>query len=88
MTHTEQVTKQRPAALSAVRSDTASTTTAECLATRRALTDYLRYRLLPGRGRRLEDHVVGCVACMRVYVDVRESGWRASARRADLARAS
>ncbi|MFI6426351.1 hypothetical protein [Promicromonospora sp. NPDC050880] len=65
----------------------------ECAATRAALADYLRYRLLPGRGRRLEDHLVGCVACMRVFVDVRESAWTSTAaatttRRAALARAS
>lgn len=61
---------------------------AECDATRTALADYLRHRLLPGRRRRLEDHVVGCVACMRVFVDVRETAWTTATRRADLARAS
>ncbi|MCP2266619.1 putative zinc-finger [Promicromonospora thailandica] len=51
---------------------------ATCDTTRAALDDYLRHRLPPGRRRRLVDHVVQCVRCMRVFTDVRESAWTAA----------
>ncbi|WP_285100645.1 zf-HC2 domain-containing protein [Promicromonospora sp. MEB111] len=47
----------------------------ECRATRAALHDFVRNRLLPRRRQQVEDHMVGCSGCTRAYVDVRESYW-------------
>jgi anti-sigma factor RsiW len=35
----------------------------------------LRHRLLPGRRRELEDHLVDCAECTRAFTNVRESYW-------------
>ncbi|MBE1877901.1 zf-HC2 domain-containing protein [Myceligenerans pegani] len=48
---------------------------AACRITRGAMHDYIRHRLLPGRRRELEDHLVDCAACVRAFTDVRESYW-------------
>ncbi|GAA1852678.1 zf-HC2 domain-containing protein [Myceligenerans crystallogenes] len=50
----------------------------ECPETRAAMRDYLRNRMLPGRRRRMEDHLVGCAGCIREYVDLRQSRWTAA----------
>lgn len=58
-----------------------------CHETRTTMRDYLRNRVLPGRRRRIEDHLVGCATCIREYVDLRQSYWTAeatTARRVDL----
>ncbi|MFJ3402852.1 zf-HC2 domain-containing protein [Promicromonospora sp. NPDC090134] len=47
----------------------------ECRATRAALHDFVRNRLLPRRRQQVEDHTVGCAGCTRAFVDVRESYW-------------
>ncbi|MFD7309657.1 zf-HC2 domain-containing protein [Promicromonospora sp. NPDC059942] len=47
----------------------------ECRATRAALHDFVRNRLLPRRRQQVEDHMVGCAGCTRAFVDVRESYW-------------
>lgn len=46
-----------------------------CRSTRGAMHDYIRHRLLPGRRRELEDHLVDCAACARAFTDIRESYW-------------
>ncbi|MBL0886708.1 zf-HC2 domain-containing protein [Myceligenerans indicum] len=46
-----------------------------CRITRGAMHDYIRHRLLPGRRRELEDHLVDCSECTRAFTDVRESYW-------------
>ncbi|GAB3158240.1 hypothetical protein GCM10027059_02600 [Myceligenerans halotolerans] len=48
---------------------------AGCRITRGAMHDYIRHRLLPGRRRELEDHLVDCAECARAFTDVRESYW-------------
>lgn len=48
---------------------------AACRLTRGAMHDYIRHRLLPGRRRELEDHLVVCAECTRAFTDVRESYW-------------
>ncbi|WP_460756394.1 sigma-70 family RNA polymerase sigma factor [Myceligenerans cantabricum] len=48
---------------------------AECRTTRSAMHDYIRHRLLPGRRRELEDHLIVCAECTRAFTDVRESYW-------------
>lgn len=47
----------------------------ECRATRAALHDFVRNRLLPRRRQQVEDHMVECAGCTRAFVDVRESYW-------------
>ncbi|WP_344400380.1 sigma-70 family RNA polymerase sigma factor, partial [Promicromonospora sukumoe] len=47
----------------------------ECRATRAAMHDYLKDRLLPRRRGRVEAHMDGCAECTRAFVDVREVSW-------------
>ncbi|MFI2486388.1 zf-HC2 domain-containing protein [Promicromonospora kroppenstedtii] len=47
----------------------------ECRATRAAMHDYLKDRLLPRRRGRVEAHMDGCGECTRAFVDVREVSW-------------
>ncbi|WP_460702655.1 hypothetical protein [Myceligenerans halotolerans] len=57
-----------------------------CPETRASMRKYLKHQMLPGRRRRLEDHLVGCSGCIREFVELRESHWMADAgRRAGLA---
>ncbi|MFD6176198.1 MULTISPECIES: hypothetical protein [unclassified Isoptericola] len=46
-----------------------------CRDTRLALDDYAHRRLAPARATELEDHLVGCVGCLRAVVDVRDPAW-------------
>lgn len=46
-----------------------------CRLTRGSMHDYIRHRLLPGRRRELENHLVDCALCTRAFTDVRESYW-------------
>ncbi|MFE7507426.1 zf-HC2 domain-containing protein [Promicromonospora sp. NPDC057488] len=47
----------------------------ECRATRAAMHDYLKDRLLPRRRGRVEEHMDGCAECTRAFTDVREVSW-------------
>ncbi|MCP2266560.1 zf-HC2 domain-containing protein [Promicromonospora thailandica] len=47
----------------------------ECRATRAAMHDYLKDRLLPRRRGRVEAHMDGCAECTRAFLDVREVSW-------------
>jgi hypothetical protein len=47
----------------------------ECRATRAAMHDYVKGRLVPSRQRRVEGHLDRCGECTRVFVDVREVSW-------------
>lgn len=48
-----------------------------CPETRAGLRKYLKHQVLPGRRRRLEDHLVHCPGCIREFVELRESYWMA-----------
>ena len=52
-----------------------------CPETRAAMREYLNHQVLPGRRRRLEDHLVGCSGCIREFVELRESYWTVVASR-------
>lgn len=47
----------------------------ECRATRAAMHDYVKARLVPSRQRRVEAHLDRCVPCTRAFIDVREVSW-------------
>ncbi|NNH54749.1 sigma-70 family RNA polymerase sigma factor, partial [Promicromonospora citrea] len=47
----------------------------ECRATRAAMHDYLKDRLLPRRRGRVEAHMDSCADCTRAFMDVREVSW-------------
>ena len=47
----------------------------ECRATRAAMHDYLKDRLLPRRRGRVEAHMDSCADCTRAFLDVREVSW-------------
>jgi anti-sigma factor RsiW len=47
----------------------------ECRATRAAMHDYVKGRLVPSRQRRVEGHLDRCGECTRVFIDVREVSW-------------
>ncbi|WP_129787134.1 zf-HC2 domain-containing protein [Promicromonospora panici] len=47
----------------------------ECRATRAAMHDYIKGRLVPSRQRRVGAHLDRCGPCTRVFIDVREVSW-------------
>lgn len=47
----------------------------ECRATRAAMHDYVKGRLVPSRQRRVEAHLDRCAPCTRAFTDVREVSW-------------
>ncbi|WP_454855057.1 zf-HC2 domain-containing protein [Promicromonospora soli] len=47
----------------------------ECRATRAAMHDYVKARLVPSRQRRVEAHLDRCDPCTRAFIDVREVSW-------------
>jgi hypothetical protein len=47
----------------------------ECRATRAAMYDYVKGRLVPSRQRRFEAHLDRCGHCTRAFIDVREVSW-------------
>lgn len=46
-----------------------------CRATRAAMHDYVKGRLVPSRQRRIEAHLDRCSQCTRAFIDVREVSW-------------
>jgi len=53
----------------------ALTDEADCRAARSGMHGYLKGRLSARRRRELEQHVDGCAACTRAFIDVREVSW-------------